>query len=334
MRFRRRDLERIRALERELNLLALDRPRALTYLLPAVQELLGADNAVAYQLEPGPELKLGLLTGAITDGPARKAWEALIAQQPESWTGYNPRRPEPEQRNRAIDSARMLGWDGLRALPVYQRVMVPFGLGEHDHLRVLICEGQSLLGFVGGLRHGALFSGYERALLQRLVPALHRRLTLERHLVEGPETAWALDAALEALPGEAYLVDGRGRLSHANHAGRTRLERDRAGASESAEAALKGRPSTLSMQRLSGGGALLTGRVDRRSQRVSAAARIFELTARQTEVLAQLAMGKSNAEIAAALGCSPMTVEVHLKAVCEKLQCQGRTAMLARLLEL
>lgn len=335
MRFRGQDLARLRALEHELGLLSLERPQALSYLLPAVVELLGADRGVAYALEVDEVPRLGFVAGAVDQPAARRDWELLLAERPVGWTGYNALRPEPEQRNRAIDSARMLGWDGLRALPVYQRVMAPHGLAEHDHLRVLVCEGESMLAFVGGLRHGAAFTAYEQALLQALVPALHRRLLVERQLADAASGTRAVEAAMEAVPGEAYLVDRRGRLRQANQAGRLRLERDPRETAERLAAATRGVPTSLRVQLLQGGGALLIqSEPEHRARRVEQAARRYGLTARQTQVLGELARGKSNAEIACALGCSPPTVEVHLRAISDKLDVESRAGILARLLEL
>jgi DNA-binding CsgD family transcriptional regulator len=50
------------------------------------------------------------------------------------------------------------------------------------------------------------------------------------------------------------------------------------------------------------------------------------LTRREREVLAILAAGKTNDEIAAVLGISPRTVQKHLEHVFEKLGVETRTA--------
>lgn len=49
------------------------------------------------------------------------------------------------------------------------------------------------------------------------------------------------------------------------------------------------------------------------------------LTARECEVLEQLAEGQSNKEIARALGISPNTVKTHIARLYEKLEVQRRT---------
>ncbi len=56
----------------------------------------------------------------------------------------------------------------------------------------------------------------------------------------------------------------------------------------------------------------------------------WKLTPRQVEVLALLATGSSNKEIAACLGCSTRTVELHLTNLFRKAACGRRTVLIAR----
>ena len=53
--------------------------------------------------------------------------------------------------------------------------------------------------------------------------------------------------------------------------------------------------------------------------------RLADLTARETEVLALIGQGRSNAEISAELGLSVKTVQNHVSAVLTKLQVRDRT---------
>jgi DNA-binding NarL/FixJ family response regulator len=64
--------------------------------------------------------------------------------------------------------------------------------------------------------------------------------------------------------------------------------------------------------------------------RVARMARRHSLTPRQTEVLAHLAWGKANKAIAALLGCSESTVELHVTALLGKSGCEGRAELVAR----
>jgi len=69
-------------------------------------------------------------------------------------------------------------------------------------------------------------------------------------------------------------------------------------------------------------------RVDRErrtasSSRSASDARLERLTAREREILALLAAGHQNREIATQLGISPRTVEVHKARIMEKLECHS-----------
>ena len=59
-------------------------------------------------------------------------------------------------------------------------------------------------------------------------------------------------------------------------------------------------------------------------RRNEAAIRSLALTAREVEILEQLASGASNKEMARALGISPNTVKTHVARVYEKLEVQKR----------
>jgi DNA-binding CsgD family transcriptional regulator len=86
----------------------------------------------------------------------------------------------------------------------------------------------------------------------------------------------------------------------------------------------------LLVQQLSGARGpllLLTQAAARRVQAPSA----WQLTAREREVLAEIAAGRCNKEIARSLGCSARTVEVHVSSLLRKSGCGSRTELLARL---
>jgi FixJ family two-component response regulator len=59
------------------------------------------------------------------------------------------------------------------------------------------------------------------------------------------------------------------------------------------------------------------------STRASANARFERLTAREREILNLIAAGHQNREVAALLGISPRTVEVHKAHIMEKLECRS-----------
>jgi DNA-binding CsgD family transcriptional regulator len=58
----------------------------------------------------------------------------------------------------------------------------------------------------------------------------------------------------------------------------------------------------------------------------------WQLTARESEVLGELAVGRSNKEIAVRLDCSARTVDVHVSSLLRKAQCTSRAELIARVL--
>jgi DNA-binding NarL/FixJ family response regulator len=72
--------------------------------------------------------------------------------------------------------------------------------------------------------------------------------------------------------------------------------------------------------------------VDAATARVAAATRRFKLTPRESEVVAWIARGATNQRIAAELGCSERTVELHVTHILDKAGVASRTALVAALL--
>jgi DNA-binding CsgD family transcriptional regulator len=64
--------------------------------------------------------------------------------------------------------------------------------------------------------------------------------------------------------------------------------------------------------------------------RLGAAVEAWGLSPRQAEALAGIVAGRSNKEIAAIMGTTVKTVELHVGKVFEKARCDGRTALLGR----
>lgn len=59
--------------------------------------------------------------------------------------------------------------------------------------------------------------------------------------------------------------------------------------------------------------------------------RLYDLSAREREIVAAVARGESTKEIAAALGLSPHTVVEHVERACRKIGVRGRKALIAKL---
>lgn len=104
---------------------------------------------------------------------------------------------------------------------------------------------------------------------------------------------------------------------------------------------LKDMPSTELIQAIEQahvGGAPMSMQIARKvveffHQNQSSASEMQELTARENEILAALAKGSFNKEIADKLGISVSTVRTHLKHIYEKLHVQSRTEATVKFLK-
>lgn len=148
----------------------------------------------------------------------------------------------------------------------------------------------------------------------------------------------ALEAALEALGAAALVVDQRGRVEASNQLARDWLAADSARASAEVMRSLAARPGqgAFSVRRLDGVAGAHFFLVRRASIDEDRVARCVEevvarhaLTPAQGRVLAHLARGTSNRAIAAQLGVSERTVEVHVTALLNELDADGRAGLIA-----
>jgi DNA-binding CsgD family transcriptional regulator len=139
----------------------------------------------------------------------------------------------------------------------------------------------------------------------------------------------ALLAALEAIPSPAFVVRSPATVLHANGRGRALLETEHdrvvralsSGAVELGRFPVEAFPdlSVVVLPDLDG---------DARS-RLVAISRRWGLTPRQSAVLALVAQGESNRTVAAHLGCSEKTVELHVSALLAKTRCASRAQLVA-----
>jgi DNA-binding NarL/FixJ family response regulator len=247
-------------------------------------------------------------------------------------------RPEPAQRNRAIDIGTIVRLAGLQTpedIPAY-RFYQRTGLDKLDQIRVLVCDGPSLHALVTTFRL-APFTDLERRTLQRLVPSLRRRLTLERALAASASNRVLLLAALGAIPVPAFVTDAVGRVLEVNAAGQRWLEQEGRAGREALRDATKRRehprfqvtpvvaagtpPRRLLVSRA---GSDATAQV--RSAQASAR---WCLTQRQSEVVALVVEGLPTRTMAAVLAVSERTIEAHLTAIFERAQVESRAELAA-----
>jgi DNA-binding CsgD family transcriptional regulator len=331
-------VSRTREVEADLGVFVDGGPPALEIVPSAVCELLSANKALVYTLRPGAE---GVcLDQGFCEGLPREAipvLDAYISGQTVAWAAYNPTRPEPRQRNKTVgvdEIVRFAGVQKREEIPICRDLFARGGLDSCDELRVLVCDGPSLLAWVGAFRE-APFTELERRTLQRIVPALQRRLCVERTLTTASCTRMLLDAALTAIPAPAFVTDALGHVLEANATGQLWLQREGSpGRQRLGEATRLGADPEFEITPVAATGvpgrSLLVQRAGSEGTaryRAARAAARWSLSRRQSEVLALVVDGVPTRTMAAVLQVSERCVEAHLTAIFEKAQVESRAEL-------
>jgi DNA-binding CsgD family transcriptional regulator len=148
--------------------------------------------------------------------------------------------------------------------------------------------------------------------------------------------AEALPAVLEELDPAALLVGPDGGVILANASARAYAEESPERLRTEIAQSLRGAPCAFRARPVEAPAAathwlvverIVPGDAWPRARRIGAA---WGLTPRQREVLAGVASGLSNRELARRLGCSQATVEAHLRSLFVHVGCHGRAALVAR----
>jgi DNA-binding CsgD family transcriptional regulator len=335
-RFSMADTLALRDLIHETGTLRVGGPPMWDQLLPQIRQLIGLERICAYGVsdtESG-HLQLDYFNADGFDArPLAGAFDAMLAKGDRRWGLYDPVRPEPAQRNRAVSTPDLMPHDQMEKLPLMQ-LFRRLDLGEQP-LRVLVCDGPVMLAWIGFWSERIAAEPRERRLLQALVPTLGKRLLIEQQLGHARLTYAAMGAALEQIPGAAFVTDGAGRVLHANRPGREALDADPRGLHEQLLRALAGEPGEMAVSSLEEHGAPSHHLIVRRAAsgdrvRVAELARFYGLTARQEAVLELLLEGHSNKAIAARLYCAERTIEAHVTAILDRAGAGSRSELLAR----
>jgi DNA-binding CsgD family transcriptional regulator len=338
----RQEHERIRAVQHELRTLRTGAPSALDTVLPALRELVGASSMISLQLRFGDRhLEPHQVRGdRVPTAPLEVGLRRLLAHSgPAEWTGWNPVRPAPSQRNRAVGVLGWLGAERMRALPVHRQVFARAGLGPHDQLRVLLCEGPALLCCLAAFREEP-FTPRDEALWAPVLADLQRRASLEGALETTGLGFRALGAALEEIASPAFLLRAKGAVAQANAAGALLLDRALTQTLDDLRQAVKGRTDRYRLTPLAGPGlpthylAVALAPSASPAARVEQARRRYGLSPRQTQVLGLVMTGLTNRGIAGQLGCSDKTVELHVSALLARTGTARRAELVARVLQL
>jgi DNA-binding CsgD family transcriptional regulator len=148
----------------------------------------------------------------------------------------------------------------------------------------------------------------------------------------------ALEAVLDAYPGEAYVVRANGRVELANPLGTARIRADAKDVLGGLARSVRGEGNGFALRPIEAPGLppsfLATrppGPQDGLDARLEHARRAWRLTPRETEVLRCLAAGDPNKDIAQLLALSHRTVEVHIAALTRKARVDSRLRLVARL---
>ncbi len=336
-RFSSSDRAAITAIRESLRTYVDGGPTGISSVIAPLRDLLGFRLAIGYGVdEVGDRFGLSFAEAEGGCGVAvvRSVLGEFIAAQTKPFAAYDPRRPEPWNRNAVLDFPD-LARRGMPSTPVTRVAFPKLGVDVAGQLRVLVCDGPSLLAWVGGFRDEP-YTAKDRRVFAALVPALRRRLLLERTLATAATVRAALDVALDQLAGAAFLVAPNGRPLATNALGQAAFDTDPSGTRSRLERAAreKTRESGYQVTPVVSKGApaayLLIERNNGTGEaRTQAAARAWSLTRRQREVLARAIDGASNARIAAELRISDRTVEAHLAAIMARAQVGSRAALVS-----
>ncbi len=328
-----RDERALAEIEAEARLLRVGGEPFLQSVLPATRELLRSAVSVAYGMkvtDGGPRIAFVFAPKPMDTDRLRTAQDSVLARSADTAFCYQPFSPEPWQQNRAIELQTLLRSNPNRGfLEFYPEV----GLAKTDQLRVLLCEEGTVLSWFGVFRpETEPFGERERVLLQRMTPTLLRRVTLEQQMASALPIGPALEAAIEALGRAAWVVDRGGAVQFANRLGRLRLDSPAARAGLALRDAIRGSSTAFEVCPLAGGVGWLVMEPKRRSVDSSRAEKLaarWGLTARETEVVTELATGVSNRVISARLQCAERTVELHVSRTLWKAGVSSRAALVA-----
>lgn len=334
----------LRDVTASLGTIQIGEPSTIGELMPAMRRLLRTEILVLMspieRLEGGLTLSRFHATGDLDERVLFARFSRFFETAPPRYACYDVTRPEPEQRNVALDALDLMRPEEIEESKVYRDVVRPIGLHRSRQPRILLCEGASLLAWFGALHAG---TGAREALgrLKLVAPQLARRLRVERQLERAPRTFAALGACLAQLGSPAFVVGANGAVLETNAAGRAVLDSSPATRHDIGEA-IRGRPTRVPVQvtRLAESGASTMWLAvvhersieDRITAAVADAGDRWELTQRQRAVLAGVARGLANVTIAAELKVSVRAVEQHVTHILDRAGVDSRAALVAKVL--
>jgi DNA-binding CsgD family transcriptional regulator len=337
-RLSKRALTDLRQLKAELATIVEGQPTALTWLMPTLRELIGAEICLACcyaRCDGGFYVPDAYALGMKKDFV--EVCNRWIAGKGRDFTTYNPVKPERAQRNVVLDLPqieRVVGrrFEAMDVFALYREL----DMQHHSQMRALLCERSVLMMYVS-LAQLEPFRPEQRALFARLLPSIVKRLSAERALdVVDAQTA-LVAAAMSHIPAPAFLLNGQGVVLETNPSGRVWLDRQLPRIAELSACVQHGTSPQWHVTRVAERGQTWRYLVIRKGDSLVAhsarlAAQHWGFSARETEILQLLSEGLTNRALAAQLNVTERTIETHLTAMFDKAQVETRTELVARAL--
>ena len=340
-------------------------PPVMDAFLPDIRDLLDAPAVGSYSFR---QTSQGLRTDFVKavgfgrgDTEVRASIDSFLGAMSERRGFWDPANPQPAEQNRVVvvPCGSWCAGDGpddveqsLRAARRNQgprreslatvastmweleNALRTLGMRAHDQLRVLLCDGGLALAWVGAFQPEP-FRARQRRALEQIAAPLRSRLILERYIAGGGLG----HAAMEHISSPAYVLDAAGRIAHANAAGREALGQEGSKTRSALAALVRGERSdpAAAVTKLAGAGlppqflVVESSRVARVHTAIERARASWGLTAREADVLAELADGRSTRDMADRLGTSSRTLEIHVSAILRKASVQSRSQIVAAL---
>lgn len=311
----------------------------LREIVPLVREFLEADQAIAYRFaQHGDALDIDFhfTSGMGPDSHVRAMGTKFLSRTRGQVTAYTLPTPGPDEQNAVHRLNTPEARRRFEEAPIVRELFPLLGLAGQDQIRVLLCEGSHLLSWIGAFRLDP-FGDREAERLEMVIEPLVKRLRLEERLRRLSVQGQALEMALDTMGIPAFILDHRGRVTHANEAGRA-LPRDerqallaRAKGGQEGEAASDPRFHLLRIQAngLPPHSLLLGSPGSSFDQRLAAFVRRWQPTKRQVDVLIAILEGKPNKHIAETLGIQESTVEFHVTSLLRKVGVESRAELTA-----
>jgi len=328
------DRERARSIARSIRALpeAVGTTPVSESVVRSLSELLVCNAFAAYRPERDETASWRLGSRVDTRPDFFDAYDALLPSIAVPFA-YDPLRPRVAHVNRVMVTSE-IHTHGPEETCVIEDLWPVLGVGGHDQIRALVCEGSTLHAWIGGFREEP-FTNRERALFTSLIPALKASLALRRRLLDADVATKGLASALEVLGSPTFVARAGGQVGHANRQGRDLLDRRPGDTRESIVDAIRRRPAEAYVASLLTAASPSWFLVVLRPKGVTAEGRMAEavkrwrLTPRECDVLTCVLDGDSGKEIALKVNLHQGSVERHTTSILRKAKCDSRARLIA-----